>query len=786
MSEPEHPFTKKSSFPIRFQPLLCLSIALIIGIKAGEFFSLTLSFWLSISLTITSIALILFYRFLPSFELVKLKWQRKFPLSPGWFTLFVAIGMLRFVSIQPIFTVEDTAYYNDQGKATFNAVIIKPPQVKNHSTTLTVDVKSIHPFYADYERGIQPVSGRMRVTTFNTNDFEYGDELRIICTPETPQSFTDFNYPYYLAARRIYTTCDYAFTEVIGKDQGNWLMKTIFDLRGHAQSTINRMLPPDEAALLSGILLGNEDHIAPEVETAFQRTGTSHIIAISGANFTVLIVLVMKVLLKRLPRRWLLPTAAALICFYTILVGGNAAVVRAAIMGILAVIGSYFGRENRALNTLAFSAALFVLVNPLILWDLGFQLSVGATLGLILFSDREKEILGTWLLKWLPEKWAVRITNWVGEYALMTLSAQIFTLPLIAYTFRHVSLSSFLINIFILPVQPLIMGLGGLAVLIGMLLPFIGQILGWLAWIPLTYTIRVVAWGSNWSWSEIILPRFPLAGLLGFFSLVLVWWAGLSWKPRLRRWINQGGLTLLFGGIVVLIWCAGLQRPATDLQVHLFSLEDSTAVLLQLPDGKAVLLGRSNSIDDLNHTIQQVQSGYQLSIYIQPDSGFRAFNRIENLSAHFPLQDVFINPNIEAETAMQLRSQLEPGTNIHQLTKNQTVQLMDAITLETIAVRDETAAFLLEFGDLRILMPNTVTHSILSQLRPDALQGTTVLILNAGQFNNNELSVWINHPAQTLLVNGEILDCPFCISTAEHQHIHLRSDGVGLWLDGIE
>ena len=786
MSEPEHPFTKKPSFPIRFQPLLCLSIVFLIGIKAGEFFSLRLSFWLSISLTIISIALILFYHFHPFFDLAKLKWKRIFPLSPGWFLLLLALGMLRFLSSQPVFDKKDVAAYNNQGKASFTAVVIQPPTVKNHSTTLTVRVNTIHPFYTDYETGIQPVNGRMRVTTLNTNEFEYGDELRIICTPETPQNFSDFNYSYYLAARRIYTTCDYAYTEVIGKDQGHWLMKAIFTVRSHAQTTINRSLPPDEAALLSGILLGDEDHIAPEVETAFQRTGTSHIIAISGANFTVLIVLVMKVFLKRLPRRWVLPVSGILILFYTILVGGNAAVVRAAIMGMLAVLGSYFGRENRALNTLAFSAALFVLINPLILWDLGFQLSVGATLGLVLFTDREKELLGTWLLKWLSEEWAVRITNWIGEYVLMTLSAQVFTLPLIAYTFRHVSLSSFFINIFILPVQPLIMGLGGLAVLIGMLLPFIGQTLAWLAWIPLTYTIKIVAWGSTWAWSEILLPTFPLAGLMGFYSLVLTWYAGIAWKPNLRRWINQGGLTVLLTAIVILLWCAALQRPSTDLQIHLFPLEDSTAVLLQLPDGKAVLFGRSNAMDDLNHAIEQVQSGYQFSVYIQPETGFRAFNRFETLSAHTRLQNVFVNPSVEADTAMQLMSQLDTSTQLHQLTKNQIIQLMDTITLDTIAVRDESASFLITFGDLRILMPNAVTYSIIHQLRPDALQDTTVLILNPAQFEHNELEDWLAHSAQMILVNGKILDCPSCITTAEYGHILLRSDGVGLWLGGTQ
>ncbi|MEE4194553.1 MAG: ComEC/Rec2 family competence protein, partial [Anaerolineae bacterium] len=628
-----------------------MSAAFLAGTAAGDLFSIKHAWSISILLAITGIALILLFDFHPALEFRKRSWQKTLPLTPGWLVLLAALGMLRFASIQPIFQENDAAFYNEQGKAVFTAVVIQPPQVKSHSTVLSVRTKTIHPFSADFETGIQPVNGRMRVTTLNTGAFQYGDELRIICTPETPQNSTNFNYQRYLAARKIYTTCDYAYVEVIHQDQGNWWMKAIFNVRDIAQQRINHMLPPDEAALLSGILLGNEDQIAPEVENAFQRTGTSHIIAISGANFTVLIVFVTKIMLKRLPRRWVLPVSAAIILFYTILVGGNAAVVRAAIMGMLSVFGAYFGRENRALNTLSFSAAVFVGCNPLILWDLGFQLSVGATLGLVLFSTREKEILLRWLIQWLPEQSAVRITNWIGEYALMTISAQIFTLPLIAYTFRHLSLSSFIINIFILPVQPLIMGLGGLAVLIALLLPFIGQVLAWLVWIPLAYTIKLVMWGSAWTWSEIFLPQISSAGLWSFYGLMLFWPFALHWKPKFKRWINQGGLILLLSGIIILIWTSALQRPEENLQLYLFPLEDSTAVLLQLPDGKAVLLGRSDSIDDLNHAIEQVQSGYQLLTFIQPDSGWQAFNRVENLAAHFPIQDVFVNPSIETEAA---------------------------------------------------------------------------------------------------------------------------------------
>ncbi|MEE4195071.1 MAG: hypothetical protein V2J07_07725, partial [Anaerolineae bacterium] len=172
--------------------------------------------------------------------------------------------------------------------------------------------------------------------------------------------------------------------------------------------------------------------------------------------------------------------------------------------------------------------------------------------------------------------------------------------------------------------------------------------------------------------------------------------------------------------------------------------------------------------------------------FIQPDSGWQAFNRVENLAAHFPIQDVFVNPSIETEAANQLMAQLSAATRVRQLNGNQTTQLMTGISLETLAVRHESAAFLLKYGNLNMLLPNAVPHSIIHQLRPDALEGTTVLILNAAQFENDDLAVWLSHPAQVILVNGEALNCGACLTTADLGCIHLRSDGVGMSVEGIQ
>jgi len=196
---------------------------------------------------------------------------------------------------------------------------------------------------------------------------------------------------------------------------------------------------------------------------------------------------------RLLGRRWGLLAAILGILFYTLLVGASPSVLRAAIMGILALFARQIGRRT-GINTLAITAAAMVAWNPNILWDAGFQLSFAATLGLVLYAEPLQTWFTNLLARRLPLDRARRLAGPAGEYLLFTLAAQVMTLPVIAYHFQRISLLSVLANPIILPAQPAVMVLGGLAVLLGMLWQPLGQVVGYLAWPFIAFTIRAVEW----------------------------------------------------------------------------------------------------------------------------------------------------------------------------------------------------------------------------------------------------------------------------------------------------
>jgi competence protein ComEC len=145
--------------------------------------------------------------------------------------------------------------------------------------------------------------------------------------------------------------------------------------------------------------------------------------------------------------------AAIGIIFYTLLVGANAAVVRAAFLGMLTLLGHQLGRRQVALNSLAFVAAFMAIITPTALWDVSFQLSFAATLGIMLYTESFTQWFTHFAERFISQDIAIRLAGVVGEYFLLTLAAQLTTLPLMVYYFKRISLTALIVNPLILPVQ---------------------------------------------------------------------------------------------------------------------------------------------------------------------------------------------------------------------------------------------------------------------------------------------------------------------------------------------
>ena len=268
-------------------------------------------------------------------------------------------------------------------------------------------------------------------------------------------------------------------------------MSILYQFKTRAYHLLQTLMPFPESELVAGIVLGIESRIPAYLQNAYRLTGTSHIIAISGFNITLLATSISLFCNRIFPYRIGAVISLAAITLYTLLVGAQPAVLRAAIMGILAIPATLIGRKVIGVHALAIAAACMAIENPYILWDMGFQLSFCATFGILTYIDHFTEKTDHFLNRVAApsREWLLGI---IKENVLTTLSAQIATLPILIKHFGQIPLISPLVNTLILPLQPVLMELGGLAVLLSMGFYPLGRIAGLIAWIPAALNDQII------------------------------------------------------------------------------------------------------------------------------------------------------------------------------------------------------------------------------------------------------------------------------------------------------
>jgi competence protein ComEC len=520
----------------------------------------------------------------------------------------LGLGGARYQSARPpIGDPVFVATYNDLGQAALEGVVWDEPDVRETRTYLRVRVDTL--LLPDSRTPIPahglaliyaPRFSDSRLSATGEGEFRYGDRVRVFGALETPPVFDDFSYRDYLARQGVYSQVRQASVTFIAAQRGSPLWQTLFDFKARALETLAQIFAEPHAALLQGILLGYEAGIPQDLKDAFGATGTSHVIAISGFNVAIIACIFATFANRAFGARWGAAVAILGVAVYTLLVGAGASVVRAAIMGSLALVARQIGRRTLGLNTLAASVLVMTAINPLTLWDVGFQLSAAATLGLVLYAEPFAARLRNLLAPLTTPENAARLTAFAGEYVLLTLAAQITTLPLIAYYFRRVSLVSLFANLLIVPAQPALMILSGIALLCGLLWLPLGQLVGWIAWPFNAYTIALIELfagvpGASLALGEVApaLVVLVYAALFGLTWLVNrppdqrpEWWGRFA-----RKWMANTGLAALAVGVVVVWgWYFSLPEPDGRMRVTVLDVGQGEAVLARTPSGVTVLI----------------------------------------------------------------------------------------------------------------------------------------------------------------------------------------------------
>ncbi len=469
------------------------------------------------------------------------------------------------------------------------------PQAGDRSTNLRVAIEEI-----EIDGQIYLVEGVILVQTNRYPERRLGERLRLSGELASLVTLENEGYVAYLERQGIEAHMRYPAVTALPGGRTTMLDRVLLGVKSRAQAIIERSVPEPQAALLVGILLGDDSGMAPDMVDAFRTTGMTHIIAISGFNIALLVALLDALSKPILPRRSAALLIAVIIGLYAIMVGGAGSVVRAAVMGVVYLFSMrLLGRPTYVLASLLVAAALMTAVNPLAIMDVGFQLSLAATLGLVLYA-------GPWL-RWMKKRLDGRlspttgrqVTNVLGDGLVVTLAAQVLALPLILYYFGQLALVNLPANILVLPAQPGVMLTGGMTVLAGAVSEPLGQAMGWVAWLFLAYSTAVIDLLARVPWASV---PFQLSGvgLASVYVAIGVVTALVRLSPpdeksldsQPARWARSERpalVAVMIGSLALSAVLLG-DRPDGNLHVSFLDVGQGDAILIQSPAGRQVLV----------------------------------------------------------------------------------------------------------------------------------------------------------------------------------------------------
>jgi len=478
--------------------------------RAFLFFCLSFIIGLTLSSIVLVPQLIMLGFLIVGIFLISIFWTREKLVVVGFSILFFVMGIWRFQAAD--FNFQNNGlkeYAGGEEKIVLLGVIDDEPKIGQKSIGITLRAEKLT--YNDQDITI---SSKVLINMSRYPEYHYGDKVKVKGALEIPsENIEGFNYKNYLKKEGIYSIMNWPETELIGEGFGNPLMKALFSFKNKFEEGSRRFISLPQEGILEALVFGDETNINKDFKEKLNLSGTRHITAVSGMNITIIASLILSFVLSLgLWRKQAFYVTVFLLTLYVLMVGASASAIRAGIMAFLFLLAQHLGRVSSAGRAIVFAATLMLFQNPFLLFlDVGFQLSFLAILGIVYLQP----IFSNWLSKIPDFKFFPLKSTLVA-----TLSAQVFTMPILIYNFGYVSLASPFANILIVPFLAPVTILVFLFGLSAFLFLPLALLLFWPTWLFLTYIVLVIDYFSEIPFASMSFGNISPAWLIVFYLLI--------------------------------------------------------------------------------------------------------------------------------------------------------------------------------------------------------------------------------------------------------------------------
>ena len=387
-------------------------------------------------------------------DLVPIEWRLMAILAP----LFVACGLgIAFLHAATPDPLAELAAL-EPGEVVVVGRIASPPVPSGYGYRADLRVEHLWHDNEEILRG-----GGVEVFAVDLSGVGVGNRVRVDGEISLPEPGEDgFDYARYLSTKRISAVIEATRVWLVDEDAG-W----IGQVHRRTDTALGYGLRPQEAAVVRGMVLGDRSLIPEDLELAFQRSGITHVLAISGQHVAILAALIYFALRTiAVGPAYKIPATLVLMWVYILIAGAPPSAIRAGVVATLVFVAGLLGRQVSALHFMTTMLAAVLTYNPLLVYNTGFQLSVAAVFGILLLRKPLKVLIEGTLLRYFKKP-----PEAVSNLLAISLAAQVATTPVIAASFGEVSVIGVLTNMIAVPISGPILTLGLLGSLVGNVAP---------------------------------------------------------------------------------------------------------------------------------------------------------------------------------------------------------------------------------------------------------------------------------------------------------------------------
>lgn len=408
---------------------------------------------------------------------------------------------------------------------------------------------------------------------------KYGDSLYIegeFKQPEEARNYKEYNYKQYLKTKKIIGTVELEKVKILKSSNGSF----IHNIQKYIRDTINGTLTDEEGNLLLAILLGDKDKLSEDIQESFKTSNLSHMLAVSGAHVSYIILGLTYVLQNSIigKKNGKIVCIIFLLAFMAI-TNFTPSVTRACIMAILTLFSSIIYRKSDVYTNISVVALITLIFNPYSLLDLGFQLSYGGTIGIIIFIKRIQE-----------KKSNSKVINYIKQMALVSIYANIIIIPIMMYHFNTVSFTFIISNIMASPILGIIVITGFLFIIASITVKPLTRLIAIFIKPILSILIKISQICSKLPFSNILVVTPYMFNVISYYAIIL--YCIKSKKNNKCKIIICLLIVLILINFIIYIF-------PQKLRIFFIDVGQGDSTLIITPDIKTVLVdgGGSDSFD---------------------------------------------------------------------------------------------------------------------------------------------------------------------------------------------